>query len=358
MWAGRWKGGRYAQNAEGRRVYWIEKMVDRKRYAVRLDTHDEDLALGELVRFLADPIAYTRPAKPDPSREPLHITPKLVAEYLDSIRNTVLDHRRARLAYLTAWAKCGLDLREATPADWRRELDEFEGGHRGRVEALNAFGNWLVPERLDQWKMVENPHGTKTTRAPQEAYSLEQIRTAFARLPAGGVRDVFVVRAATGLHHTEVEQLVNAPVLTGPLPEKGVAIRRLDGSHEIAGVLQIRHKSRKRHRQSVDAFTLAAVLRLREHVPDRVTMWEALNPLVPSNLRHTFITLAGEVGTLITYRAAGVDRSRIAQAVGHRAGSTMTADRYDKLQVPAMIALPLDFHDGSQVCQPIERSTG
>lgn len=54
-------------------------------------------------------------------------------------------------------------------------------------------------------------------------------------------------------------------------------------------------KKERRHRVSVDRPTLEAVLRLREHVPDRVTVWEALAPIVPSNLRHTFVTLAGEI---------------------------------------------------------------
>jgi hypothetical protein len=89
--------------------------------------------------------------------------------------------------------------------------------------------------------------------------------------------------------------------------------------------------------------TLAAALRLREGVPSRITVWESIKPLVPSNLRHTFVTLAGEVGTEVTFTPGGVDRARVARAVGHRAGSTMTADRYEKIQIPPMIVLPLGF---------------
>lgn len=357
QWAGRWKGGRYSQNADGKRVFWIEKMVDRRRYAVRLETHDEDLALGELVRFLADPIAFTKPVRPDPSRDPLHVTPPLLAAYLESIKDTVKDHRKARGHYLRDWSTHGLDLRTASLDDWRVALAKFGGGHRGRVEAINAFGNWLVAtDRLERWKKIANPYGTKSTRAEQRAYSLDELRAAWARLPAGPVRDVFLLRASTGLHHTEVQQLVNAPVYRGPLPQKGPAIRELDAGNEIAGVLQVRHKSRKYHRQSIDAEALAAALRLRARVPDRVTMWEALNPLVPSNLRHTFITLAGEVGRLVTFQSAGVERARIAQAVGHRAGSTMTADRYDKMQVPPMIVLPLRLSESTAA--PHQNSLG
>lgn len=206
------------------------------------------------------------------------------------------------------------------------------------------FARFLVREGdLSSWNPLVNTREPEQTRAKREAYSLETLRDTFARLPAGPVRDLFRVRVSTGMHHTEIAQLVKAPVQTGPLGDTGVAIRTLDGGHEIAGVLQVRHKSRHRHRQSVDAETLAAALRLRERVPDRITTWEQLAPIVPSNLRHTFVTLAGECGRTVVWESGGVSRARIAEVVGHRAGSTMTADRYDKLQVPMMVVLPLGF---------------
>jgi hypothetical protein len=88
-------------------------------------------------------------------------------------------------------------------------------------------------------------------RAARQAYSLEQLRECFARLTSEPVRDLFRLRAATGMHHTEIEQLAGAGVTKAPLPDRGVAIRELDGKHEIAGVLQVMHKSRHRHRQPV-----------------------------------------------------------------------------------------------------------
>lgn len=56
-WAGRWKGGRFYLDEEGRKVFFIEKW----EHVIRLKTHDEQLALGELARFLEDRIAYCRP---------------------------------------------------------------------------------------------------------------------------------------------------------------------------------------------------------------------------------------------------------------------------------------------------------
>lgn len=340
-WAGKWKGGRFYLDGEGRRVFCIE----RRGRVVKLQTHDEELACGELARFLVDPIAFTKPAATPARTEPVFISKERVKLYLESIHDTVSDHRAARLSQLDAWAELALDLRVVEQRQLRVALGTFKGGHRGRAEALNAFARFLVKiGDLDTWRPLLNHRAPASTRAEREAYSLEQLAEGFARITNERVRDVFRLKAATGLHHTEIEQLEDAKIVDGPLPEKGPAIRRLNVKHKIAGVLQVVHKTKPRHRQSVDAPALAAALRLRDSgVPDRVTMWEALAPLVPSNLRHTFVTLAGEVGEVFTYTGAGVDRSRIAAAIGHRAGSTMTADRYDKTQVPPLVWIPLPF---------------
>lgn len=342
-WAGRWKGGRFYFGPDNKPVYFIE----RRGRTLRLQTHDLDLAVGQLAAFLGDPVAFTRPAPAPADTAPVWITRERLQLYMDSIADTVEDHRRARRSYLHAWSELGLDLRTVDRKALRLALSSFDGGHRGRTEALNAFARFLVREgELSAWNPLVNTRAPKATRAEREAYALEQLAECYARLEAGPIRDLFQVRASTGLHHTEIEQLEGARLFTGPLPDRGVGIRTLPAGHEIAGVLQMIHKSRNRHRQSVDAPTLAAVMRLRDGVPHRIAVWEALKPITPSNLRHTFVTLAGEVGELVPYVAAGVERSRVAQIVGHRAGSAMTGDRYDKLQVPPMIRLPLTWITG------------
>ncbi len=342
-WAGKWKGGRFYFDEDGKKVFFIERRVEGRQRTFKLRTHDEELATGELARFHADPAAYARPAPAGSAESPVFITSDRINDYLKSIADTVADHRLARRNYLLAWSAKRLDLRSVDRKALRKVLGEFDGGHRGRTEALNAFSRWLVKEgELPSWRPLENDRPPAATRAAREAYTVEQLRQCFKRLD-GDLADLFRLRAATGMHHTEIAQLEGARVLDGLLPEKGPAIRKLDGKHEIAGVLQVTHKNGQRHRQSVEAATLAAALRLVEGVPSRIDAWEAFDPLVPSNLRHTFVTLAGEVGELVTYSGGGVDRARVAQAVGHRAGSTMTADRYEKIQVPPMIRLPLGF---------------
>lgn len=346
-WAGRWKGGRYYLDAKGKRTFFIEGN-DR---VVKLQTHDEDLAVGELARFRQDPVAYCRQPEPEPDRSPVYINTERLALYIESIRKTCIDHQKARRAYLADWSALGLDLRTADKKVLRLALAKFDGGHRGRVEALNAFCNWLVREEdLPSWNPLVNTYealgrvtrkGERATRGERQAYSLAELRETYERLPSQWVKDAFYLRIATGMHHTEIEQLEGARVQKGPLPDRGAAIRTLDGDQEIRGVLQVRQKTKPRHRISVDAATLAAATRLIEGVPHRMSMWKALDPLIPSNLRHTFITLAGEVGQLVSYKTAGVTLDAIQNTVGHRVGSKVTLSNYDKLQVPPMVRLPI-----------------
>lgn len=339
-WAGKWMGGRFYLDAQGRQVFFIE----RKQRVVKLQTHDEQLAVGQLATFLQDPEAFCRKPEPPQKVLPVYITTDRLRLYMESIRACVADHRKARRSYLLAWSEKGLDLRTVDRATLRQTLSDFKGGHRGRTEALNAFCRFLVKEGdLPTWNPLVNTKPTEATRAEQMAYSVEQLRAAYARISEQPYRDLFLLRAATGLHQTEIDQLEGARIFTGPLPDKGTGIRTLGGEHVIQGVLQVMHKSKHRHRQSVSGPVLEAALRLREYIPSRIAAWEAFAPLTPSNLRHTFVTLAGECGEFVTYTGGGVDRSRVAQAVGHRAGSTMTADRYEKIQVPPMIHLPLGF---------------
>lgn len=364
QWAGKWKGGRYYLDTQGRKVFFIE----RRKRSVRLQVHDDDLALGELTNFLKDPDAYCRAPEPRPDTNPVYITQERVDLYLESIHSASQDHKKARISQLHGWASYrdskgrALDLRTVDKTTLRIALGSFTGGHRGRVEALNTFANFLVQEGdqgLSKWHPFSNtrPSDPEAARAERVAYSVEQVEQAYRQLVEdaikakgnprvnGGhgspVRDAFMLRAATGMHHTEIQQLEGAKVYKGPLPDRGAGIRILEEGHEIAGVIQIRQKTKPRHRYSVTAEVLAAALRLTEGVPSRITMYYALTPLgiVPSNLRHTWITQAGENATLITYKSKGVSLDVIQQTGGHRVGSKVTLSNYDKTQIPPLVLL-------------------
>lgn len=344
-WAGKWEGGRFYLDEAGRPVYFIE----RKGRVVKAGT-SESLALGQLALFLEDPVKFMRQRAPEPDSTPqsVFITTERLNLYMQSIRTCVQDHRDARWSYLKQWSEKQIDLTAAEKRTLREKLAEWDGGHRGRVEALNAFCNFLVEEGdLKTWKRFVNPFEAKQTRAARVIYTLKELQEKFKELQAGPIRDVFFLRASAGLHQTEIDQLYKAKTYTGPLPDKGTGIRVLGEDHQIKGVLQVKHKNGQRHRVSLDRAGLDVALRLREGVPSRVAVWKRLSPMTPSNLRHTFVTLMGEIGTVVEYKSGGISRAQVAQLVGHRAGSTMTADKYENIQIPAMGYLPITTADPS-----------
>lgn len=368
-WAGKWKGGRYYLDDAGKPVFFIERRVAGKVRPIKLKTHDQDLALGELARFLDDPVAYVRPApEPEAAAAPVHITKERVSLYLAELRRAVKDHKSARRSHLHGWATYldergrAIDLRTVDRNTLRTALASFEGGHAGRVESLNAFARFLVREgEIERWVPLRNTWKPKETRAERVAYGVEQLSDVYVRLCAGAeraktdpraagvtspaVRDCFMLRAATGMHHTEIEQLRGCRVYDGPLPDKGVGIRVLGAKGEIAGVIQFKQKTKPRHRISVSAEVLAAALRLRDGVPSRITMYYALEQyqLVPSNLRHTWITLSQELGEVVYFKTRGVSLDVVQQTAGHRVGSKVTLSNYDKTQIPPMIRLPFNW---------------
>lgn len=357
-WAGKWKGGRFYLT-EGKPVFFIE----RRGRSVRLKTHDHDLAVGELARFLEDPEAFCRPPPKPEDTGAVFVTKERLMLYMDSIHERCEDYRKAKRRDLFDWAAYrdeegqAIDLRTADKRALRVALGSFAGdgkdkrrtgGFKRRAESLNCFANFLVREGdLKVWSPLGITPKQKPaqTRAEREAYEPEQVRAVYRQIADQSIRDVIHLRTVVGMHDTEIQQIVGARLFKGPMPDRGVGIRtELDKPHEIKGVLQIRQKTKPRHRISVDTPALAAALRLRAGVPSRYDTYNALVPLgiVPSNLRHTFATLRGK-GKIVHYDEGGVSLDEVAEIMGHRIGSKMTGSRYDKLQVPPMMKVPLEW---------------
>lgn len=353
-WAGKWLGGRFYRDDLGRPVFVIE----RRKRSIRLFTHDEERANFELGTFLDNPDGFTPQGAPTvaaPDREPVTISAHLQTLYLEELRakGRVLDYRVAKRAYLTDWndrlaAGGAYDLADASRAMRDRlalVLMSFEGGHKGRTEALNTFCNWLVrtTRGLASWTPLVNTTPTRATRAERVAYDPEEIEAAYREEPDQTFRDIMRLRVICAMHYTEIQQLPGCRVQTGPLPDKGVAIRK-DLEHDaIKGVVQFKQKTKPRHRVSVDDRTLAAALRIQaaKSLPSRKQVWAAFVDVIPSNLRHTAITLMGEDASVVSYKAGGLSLDQIQEFVGHRVGSHITKSNYDKLQVPPMPRLPL-----------------
>lgn len=382
-WAGKWKGGRFYFDDRGHKVFFIESNRKGVPRALQLATHDEELANGQLAAFRENPAGFLRslaPPEPVLPQEAVTITEDRIKLYLETLQGGAKDHYAARRSDLIAWggytaAGRPQDLRTVDKKALRLALASFApagedkrrtGGFKRRAEALNAFCNWLVSEGdLSTWSplSITPSQAPPQRRAERVAYLPTDVVERWGQIDEQAIRDVLQIRAATGMHGTEIAQMAGARHFTGPLPDShpklgpGFIRTKLDKKHEIKGVIQIRQKTKPRHRVSVDGATLAAAVRLSQltrknpktkrvepWIPSRFDVYNACREIgiVPSNLRHTFTTLRG-LATIIHYEEGGVSLDQVAEILGHRMGSTMTGSRYDKLQVPPMMKVPLDW---------------
>lgn len=373
-WEGKWLGGRFYRDEQGRKVFCIESCRKGIPRSITLKTHDERLAEGQLAAFRDDADAFYRGfiAKPVPQEvvDVVNITKDRLKDYLSSIQDLTKDYYNAKKKDLYDWSQWrdengqAIDLKSADKKLLRRALASFRGdgtskrrtgGFKRRAESLNCFGNFLVREGdLKVWSALHIMPNMKPaqTRAERVAYTPEEVWHRWSAIPNQRIRDVLHLRTATGMHDTEIQQLAGAKLYKSVMPDRhpdiGPAFIRthLDKEHaDIKGVLQFRQKTKPRHRVSVDDATLKAALRLAASgVPSRFETYNVCIEvdLIPSNLRHTYTTLRGK-GQIVHYDEGGVSLDEVAEILGHRPGSKMTASRYDKLQVPPMMKLPLTW---------------
>jgi integrase len=164
--------------------------------------------------------------------------------------------------------------------------------------------------------------------------------------PAQAVRDVLVLRALCGVHHTEVERIAVGTH----------KVRKVEGQGEIVGTVAFIHEKKDglEHPISLCAKAYAAAKRLQElgKAPDDATVARLMDEAAelagvprmdPSDLRHCFITWARTYGREVRPKNAGVSRETIARIVGHTSVSTTL--NYDGTEVPEMIALPLQLEN-------------
>ena len=189
---------------------------------------------------------------------------------------------------------------------------------------------------------------------PKEGSDRGELPRSLVTTNAQSVRDVFLLRALTGLHHSEVGRIAS-----------GAKVRRVDGgtAGEIRGVVEVRHKSGHLHRVSLGAQALAAVERLQAVgvAPDRKTVAVAMNEAAdraglphmrPTELRHSFATLSEQGGRVVyPSGSGGVARGLIANALGHSSPRT-TVRFYLDVQVPPMIVPPLTLSNVEDPSEP------
>jgi integrase len=152
------------------------------------------------------------------------------------------------------------------------------------------------------------------------------------------MRDTFYVRAATGLHGTEVARLASG----------AGTVRIVNDPSGIYAVVAVRHKNGHEHLVSVDRRTYDALARLvaRGGAGGSSSVWAALRKasgetrVHAGRLRHTWATLALVAGRQVFPAAAGgLPRQVVADALGHSLATNRR--HYDGVAVPAMVVVPL-----------------
>lgn len=381
-WTGVWAGGR-TREKNGETVWVIDTMRRGVRYSIPLKVQAEPLGtdpegtliapqavMAELALFERDPAAYKEAHKRDVTPDvtgALKLDAALITEYEQDVLHNEDPKLRVQLKtckdnvrYLRNWLRvlAGQDLRAITLPQYKAHLKKLKP-KRQHISALRALTHWLRREG----RLSSAQDASRDLEVPQAGARREELGTAavamdyFEKLYAGirsreiqkrrwgdrtdaqSVRDVLVLRALCGMHHTEVDRLA-----------RGVReIHQVTGQGEIAGVAVFLHKKKLPHPQALNAQALAAAERLRKRgrAPTDGQVRRVLNEtadalglprMLPTQLRHCFITWSLQHGREVQPQSAGVPLGLVRRVVGHTSEDTTII--YDG-SVPPMIALPL-----------------
>src|SRR5260370_17771814 len=85
-------------------------------------------------------------------------------------------------------------------------------------------------------------------------YSTAQVERFYSAIRSQDIRDVILLRAKYGMHHTEIERLV-----------QDGTVREIHDPFGIAAVISFPHKSGDEHNLSVHPLPLSALLKLHTH---------------------------------------------------------------------------------------------
>lgn len=365
--------------SRGREVFVIERRLGNGvRKKIALDVRTENEALTQLALFESAPAEFRtrkqRAADTVGSASGTCLDDVVLKLFLADADARVTKGELSRQyvdtldSYLTAWARVlgGRELRKVSLSELHTQLRQWKNQHK-RIVAIKAFTGWA----REQGKLDRKDDPTLDLKVPQSnakpiaerAYTADLIAAFYAALRnytfSGGhtdgqgawkdlktvdlqpLRDVFVLRAKTGMHGTEIGRLASG---------KG-AIRVLKGEGEIAATLLFPHKRGGEHVVSIDAQTLAAALRLRQlgkapsemSTSRNVRRVAELDPRFAGfeleNLRHSFVTL-GVGGRVVLPKGGGVPIEMLSQIAGHTS-TTTTKRHYLGAHIPPMVALPL-----------------
>lgn len=322
----RWRGGFIHTVGEGkaaRRIYYIRKMIDGRRFELSTKRSTETAALIELERFEKDPIGYS-PLADDDQRKPLDLDAELSKRYLRACSEDNCP-RYWRWKKLMAWWLSKLASKDLRRLDLVRDIlphiPAKTTNRQSKIVVLKHFFAWMRDvEGGDLINMSEDPtlgrlhvpqakaaQGTRRKTFTKAA--LNRVVTKLRKMKKLDHVDAMIVLGATGWHVTELDRFARGVPGTG--------IERLPPGRKAAkgsGVLATIHKvGAAAHRTEVGPQAVLAARRL------------IARGSVPANLTHVLIDLNEIMGLDEDKRVLpGRARHSVATAAVN-AGATMQA---------------------------------
>jgi integrase len=367
----KWDGGRVKVDRLGRKTWRIERMVGGERFHIPLEVDSEPGALAELALFERDPAAYRTKAeaREAEAEEAARVDAETVAGFLKHLAAETDPSRRPRSeryrknvkSYLAWWGDqfAGRDLREVKLRDLHAALDSAPTGRKQRIIALKSFCSWLREKgRLDRAHdatmdlKVPKPERKKRLKG----YSMRHLELLYPHIDDVAVRAVVMVRALTGMHHTEIARVAKGDGDVVPLKGQG----------QIAGAIYFDHKKKAPHLLAVDLRTLAAAqfLQRRGSAPaeswiykqireaaERATTAEGreVEPILPNELRHCYAQWS-DLGDTIYPRRRGAPLELVSANLGHESLDTTQIYRSRSLRLRALVVFPVKLeHPGDPV---------
>lgn len=358
-WTGSWKGGRKYRDANGNEVFVIERKVGAKRRAIVLKKLTEAEALNQLAIFEADRENYAT-RKVQEFQVPVRVM--IDEPRMKGYKRFLQAHGRTP-AYIKAVEHYLNLLNEELPEDLRdvdlQGLKSIIGNSPSKkwaTKSIKSFCSYLIEEgELEATHASRSLKSVTSKRSTQvKGYELPLIAKTYAGIKslrsnqikpqsdsAQSVRDVLRIATMTGAHFTEIKRMLSCE------------LRTENCEAPIAAVVTFTHKSGDPHYQSLDAPTLAALLRLKKRgkLPTEGCITKYLKRaagkdkphILLGSLRHTLVTQGQKHATVHYPTASGVPLNVLSKIVGHK--DTSTTERFYNFNFsPPLVQLELDLH--------------
>jgi site-specific recombinase XerD len=263
----RWDGGHIHVQADGKKLYVIEKRRGGHKFHISTRCHSETAAYEHWRRFQSDPWKYAAEMKLGRVEDvAVLLTDDLADEFTAwqiEKKGVTRKHAKETGHRLADWLDelKGVDLRTATLRDHiKPALARMKTMRAHRIATIKVFYAWLREEKHllrtaeDPTLDLPVPQAVPEKRKRRKAVDIAVLKAVLPHLGPNH-RDILMVLAHTGMHFTELERLVR---------DEASEISRASSGTTI-GVLSFLHKSRDRVTHAVtDMAVLEAAERLRK----------------------------------------------------------------------------------------------